>query len=374
MSKIIKTLNKNLTEAKVLALTNQNTGDTFVSTDTNKVFTIDENGFPFEDTKKDVIFVNDETITSDVVPLSIATANRIDSRASKFQGIATGSTGGIHKYNFVTEANTVDLLGATTPATILLGTNVTLLAPDSYEKSITGNTWNSYIYSQESFDPTTTDFAVSWLVENVGLDGDDGVTGTIREMGGLDNNPTQNGSYSSIEFAIYQVNNYFYSRVYEGGAAIIIPNYTTFYFQIGDRMGVKCIDGVVSYFVIRGTTETVIYTSLKKATEPLFFKAAFNRGDGSSGHSELGGVVFHVAQKKVIHSVEILGESTADITDEDKEKLKTVGIENVNGKYSDILFDRSNGSRFNNSGTPYNLDYSHSYFGVVPQDLKIINF
>ena len=59
------------------------------------------------------------------------------------------------------------------------------------------------------FDPLTENFAVSWLVESI--------TGTIREMGGLDDIAQQNNFYSSIAYAVYQVNNYFYSYVYEKG-------------------------------------------------------------------------------------------------------------------------------------------------------------
>lgn len=293
---------------------------------------------------------------ADEAVLAFNTAGAIhtlDATASKAQGVVSGAFQGRHRYEIAGQVNTVDLLGETTPIAIIAGANVTVNGVE-VEKSNTGNSWNSSFYSTLAFDPNVEDFAVSWLIEET--------TGTIREMAGLDDSPSQNNSYSSIEYAVYQVNGYFYSRVYEGGTAILIPGYSTFYFQMGDRVGVKCIDGFVTYFVIRAGVETKIYTSTKRATVPLYFKGAFNRGDGSSGHSNIGSVKWHTAKKTVGKTVHVEGGAADLVSDADTEKLAQIGMDVQSGAtYGVLTFARNASSKFDDAGTPFDLAVSHAY-------------
>ena len=348
-----------LTETEILALTGKTPGDTYTSTDTNLVYTIAANGTAFLDENKDVVYVTTNNSLTENEPAHTITQasgiTTIDARASKYQGLEVGGSNGVHRYTFQGQKNTVDLLGSTTPATLNAGTNVNI-SSGVVSKNITGNTWNASAYSTESFDPNVMDFAVTVEVEST--------TGTIREMIGLDDNPTQNNSYTSLDFAISQVNNYFYSRVYENGAATVIPNYTTFYFQVGDKIGVKCINGYVTYFVLRGTTVTDIYTSLKKATTPLYFKTALNRGNASSGASAVGNIEFYTSQKIDTYSLSIEGNSISSISDNDKDNLKNnAGIEFLSGStYSLFDFTRTNSIRFGNGLLP--IDLTHVYRGL----------
>ena len=73
------------------------------------------------------------------------------------------------------------------------------------------------------------------------------------------------------------------SEVYRGATNSIIA----------ERLGIKVINQIVTYFVLRGSTVYDIYTSNSKATTPLQFKGAFNRGNTSSGASRMGGVAIH---------------------------------------------------------------------------------
>lgn len=292
----------------------------------------------------------------------------IDAKASKYSGLETGDVMGKHLYVFSGLKNTLDILAPTTLATIQAGANVVLVSPGTYEKDIAGNTWNASIYSTESFNPLTEDFAVSWKVESV--------DGTIREMGGFDDNPTQNNSYNSIEYAIYQVNNYFYSYVYEKGASKKIPNYTTFYHQVNDRQGVACIDQIIYYFVIRNGILTIIHKSTTKATNPLFFKAAFNRGDGSSGESTLGDVQFHTATKTDSFNVKVDGLAGEVVTEEHRKILaENCGISLLTGAtYSNLEHTRLDIDKFKTSGTPYPVNLTHSYIGVLDSVTKEITY
>lgn len=292
---------------------------------------------------------------------------RLDARESVYNDQAVGAVDGRHYWVLQRKSNTVDLFGTTQPISIVAGAKVDVNGVE-VEKNVTGNSWNASFYSGQAFDPTAEDFAISWLVEDV--------TGTIREMGGLDNNPSQNNSYSSMEFAIYQVNNYFYSRVYESGAAIVMPNYTTFYLQIGDRLGIKCINQVVKYFVIRDGVETVIYTSAKKATEPLYFKGAFNRGNASSGHSNIGAVEWHVGKTTTNNTAVVSGNSTDTLEPRHLIEGDKIGVDfNPTSKYSDLTYTPLSSDKFKDgNGTPYPLDYTHGFFAGASQSIGEVNF
>ena len=293
--------------------------------------------------------------------------HRLDARESVYNDQVVGAVDGRHYWVLQRKSNTVDLFGTTQPINIVAGSNVDVNGVE-VEKNVTGNSWNASFYSGQAFDPTVEDFAISWLVEDV--------TGTIREMGGLDNNPSQNNSYTSMEFAIYQVNNYFYSRVYESGAAIVIPNYTTFYLQIGDRLGIKCVNQVVKYFVIRDGVEIVIYTSTKKATEPLYFKGAFNRGSSSSGHSNIGSVEWHVGKTTTNNTAVISGNSTDTLEYRHLAEGDKIGVGfNPTSKYSDLTYTPLSSDKFKyDNGNLYPLDYTHGFFAGASQSVGEVNF
>ena len=194
-------------------------------------------------------------------------------------------------------------------------------------------------------------------------------------MFGFDDNPTANNSYTSIENAIYQVNSYFYSRIYEAGVSKVMNGYSTFYFQVGDKVGVKCVDGYVTYFVLRAGIETEIYTSEVKAVSPLFFKAAFNRGVGSTGQSRVKNVEYWVSTKVSQISRTIEGSSADDLSESDQEKLTAIGmLPEPSSKYSDISYTRSTGIKFDNSGTPYDIEVAHDFASLALQDIQTIAF
>lgn len=306
-------------------------------------------------------------LVSVVKPVLADGIHRLDARESIYNDQVVGAVDGRHYWVLQRKSNTVDLFGTTQPITITAGAKVDVNGLD-VEKNVTGNSWNASFYSGQAFDPTVEDFAVSWLVENT--------TGTIREMGGLDNNPSQNNSYNSMEFAIYQVNNYFYSRVYESGAAIVIPNYTTFYLQVGDRLGIKCVNQVVSYFVLRAGVETIIYTSAKKATDPLYFKGAFNRGNSSSGHSSIGSVEWHTGKTLINNTAVISGNSTDTLAFRHLPEGGKVGIEfNPTCKYSDLTYTALDSDKFKDTnGNIYPLDFTHGFFAGASQSIGLINF
>lgn len=306
--------------------------------------------------------VGQNTIQVPVSKITLSELNgvyKIDTRDSEYGGSAQGATAGKHEYTFTANRNVLDVSGQTSPITIVAGGKVTVNGVE-VEKSATGAVWDASFYSQQAFDPNVQDFAVSWLIEST--------TGTIREMGGLDNDPTVSDSFQSIEFAAFQVNNYFYSRIYESGAAIVIPNYATFYFQVGDRCGVKCIDGKVTYFVLRGNVEHEIYTSTKTASAPLYFKAALNRGSDQSGHSKVGSVEWH--SETIINSktIKISGGAEDVVSDAHIKELASLGMIVQDGSiYSDIRYTRNEASKFTDNGTPFPIDITHAYSGPLGQ-------
>ena len=292
-----------------------------------------------------------------VTILEIGGITTLDARQSTANGTVTGDTSGKHEWFFRGLKNVPKLTGSRTSLNINPNGNVNISGEDAI-KNVAGNSWNSSFYSTETFDPLTENFAISWLVESV--------TGTIREMGGLDDNATANSSYSSIEYAIYQVNNYFYSRVYEKGASIIIPNYTNLILQVGDRLGIKVINQVVTYFVLRGSTIYDIYTSLTPATTPLQFKGAFNRGNASSGASLIGDVDVHSETELDNFIIKIEGSSSDILSDEHKELLKNEAgiISLTESTYSKLQFTKDVSGKFQND-----KEVTHEYRSLTNQTI-----
>jgi len=283
----------------------------------------------------------------------------LDAAQSTYEGEPKGLTQGAHYWAFATSKNLLDIAAASSPITLEAGNNVIVSGVDA-TKSNSGNSWNSSFRSQQSKDPSTENFAVSWLVESV--------TGTVREMGGLDDNPDQNSSYSSIEYAIYQVNGNIYSRVYEGGAAIVIPGYQNIALQVGDRLGISVELGIVSYFHMRGDTVTIFYTSTKKANSPLFFKGALNRGAGSSGHSVMGDVTWHEGQMQVPALAQVSGFAGQGLSDQDLAALKGIGLDVQGGStYAQISALRSASSAFLDGADYFPISVDHGYCGQYSQ-------
>lgn len=300
----------------------------------------------------------------------IATNNGIttlDARQSTYGGNAKGATDGLHRYNITTKRNTVDMFADRTPIQIGAGSNVEVNGAE-VKKTDASNSWNASFYSEQAMDPNAQDFAVSWEVESV--------TGTIREMAGLDDAPTANQSYSSGDYFIYQVNNNFHSAVYEEGAAIKIPNYTNFTLQVGDRLFVKCVENVVYSGVLRGQEETVLYTSQKKATSALKFKGALNRGQGQSGHSVMTNVEWHNKTKAVLKQIQIMGAAGQELTQDHIELLKSAGMTVQSGATYDLLsFERDSSAFFQNSeGAAYGLDVTHAYLAGFQPSTGTISF
>lgn len=285
---------------------------------------------------------------------------RINSQMSTWNENETGGAMGIHTYAFSGLKYKLDILGGSNPLTLTAGANVEI-KDDGYEKNIEGNSWDSWFSSVESFDPSAQDFAVSWLVEST--------EGTIREMVGLDGAPSANASYSSIEYAIYQVNGTFYSYVYEKGRSII-TGAGSVALNAGDRLGIKCIDGIITYYIQSGQLITDIYTSKTKATSPLYLKAALNRGDGSSGEAVVTNCKYHDSLTSGNVTARIAGLATEMISEMDKDALVDIGIYPADGtSYSDFNFTRPVTQKF---PAGLSLNYSHYYSVNEAQDVNTV--
>ena len=295
---------------------------------------------------------------------------RIDSRISTHDngsGVeqVTGGAEGIHFLTLTGAVQELDIAGAATPATYLPGSNVTAVG-NGYAKSIDGNGWNASVASVESFDPRLQDFAVTWDVEQA--------QASMNEMAGLTARQMTNQSYNTIDYALYQVNNYLYGYVYESGSRLQMSGYTTHYPAAGDRFGVRCVNGVITYFVMSaaGIVKDV-HTSSKKAESPLFWRGAFYRGTNqAAGASMIGGVQFHTATKVNMKTVQIAGNANSTISAEDALRLEALGMfVNPTAKYSDIHFERPVSIRFPANSA---IDLSHLYCVNAEVGMETINF
>ena len=362
-----RVVRRDLRESKIIKLENHQVepGDIFIPTNVpDKVYVVDTNKAVVEDkSNREIVYVTNKELTMDTQAKSVVAELFgelvLDSATSEFQGNQVGATMGTHTYTFSGYVNTVDVLAGGIPITPVLGNNVEV-SGNHIIKNISGNSWNASFSSLEKFNPEDTDFAFSWEVESV--------SGAIREMAGLDNNPTQNNRHSSIEHAVYQVNKTFHSRVYEGGSAIKIPNYQTFNLQVGDRVGIRVVDKKAIYFVIRNGEVIDMYTSSTPVTGEMFFKAAFNRGNTSSGASALGNVQFHTTTKVSNNQVTISGQATDEVTEEDRTALMdALGIIVLEGStYATLRLQRHSSVKFDNMP----VDYNHSYVVITNQDIK----
>lgn len=298
------------------------------------------------------------------VPKSVFTTDadkyNINSTTSTWNDNVTGGAIGLHSYIFTGKKEELDITSESLPLTLIAGNNVEV-NNDGYQKNVAGGSWNSSFYSQESFNPNDQDFAISWLVEST--------SGTIREMCGLAANPSINDSYSSIDYAVYQVNATFYYVVYESGRSSVTGSGSVAV-AVGDRIGIKVIDNKVTYYIQKGDEITDIYTSLKDAKAPLFFKAALNRGTDLSGHSVVTNCQYHTNTKTVIKTTDISGLANESITSDDADRLAKLGIIPEEGTlYSNINFTKPVSTRFPSNTE---LTYNHIYSVNDAQDIQTV--
>lgn len=287
----------------------------------------------------------------------------ISGQSSTINGNKTGSTTGSHFYNLSGYKRSIKI-DESTPLTINIGNNVQLVNDNDYEKTDDKNTWSGSIYSDEYFDPFVEDFAVSVLVEEI--------SGTVREMIGLDDAPEIKDSYTTMEYAIYQVNSSFYYTVYEDGFGIPTGagNITL---KVGDRIGIKCIDQKIYYFILSGGVETIVYESTKPPkSNKLFFKAALNREPGSSGHSVISEPAFHKTPILKYFNTNLLGASSEIVSSEDikKVELATGLLIDESSTYSKLILRRIQSEKYNELP----IQVIHNYYGVTDQTINTIEF
>lgn len=303
----------------------------------------------------------EDPVTTSVLTYSkpSATSMQFDGRASTYNNTEVGALQGTHTYLFNTLRNYLDPNAVGVPVPLTAGANVTFDGVDTFTKSIAGNSWNSWFQSTDAIvNPVAEDIKITWLIEDdFDNDGDDGTTGTIREMAGLDDNPSANASYSSIDYAIYQVNAttvYIYERGSNKGSFARPMN-------VNDRLGIKVESGVVTYIHVSAAGyETEIFTSEKRATNVLFFKGAINRGVGQSGHGSIGGVLKHSDTIQIPVTAKIVGTAQAVIHPTDIERLTEVGLEVVpSSVYSLVSANQVVSDRFP-AGTTYDVTHGFS--------------
>lgn len=299
---------------------------------------------------QDVVTFSEKDVQAvlNVVPVS-GNFYTLDATQSTYDFNVTGGQLGRHEYQVSTIRQVLDLDSTPLSPTTIAGANVTFDGNDSYEKNIEGNSWNAWFQSENVLgNAATEDFAVTWLVESV--------TGTIREMGGLDENPSLNASYSSGEYMIYQVNGnivYFYENGSNKGNQ-------TIQLAVNDRLGIRVDRGVVSYIHLRGGLETVLYVSDKKTSLPFYFKGAFNRGSTSSGVSEMGRLQVYNQTVGQPVSVRVAGAATEVINQYDIDRLLDVGlVADETSVYSSLVVEKLDNAYFL-SGEARNIVHGYS--------------
>lgn len=283
-----------------------------------------------------------------------------DGSQSTHDGDTSGGAVGRHGLSISVLKQFLDPADIGTVEPLTAGANVTYDAgADMMTKSATGNLWNSWFQSTNVLiDPSTEQGMVSWLVEgDFDNDGDTGTQGTIREMGGLDDNPGANASYTSPEYSIYQVNAttvYVYERGSNKGA-FSRP------MVVGDRLAIKVIKGVVTYWHIRGNVETFIYQSVTEASAPLYFKGTLNRGTGQSGHASMGDIRTHKSMIPSMVSTHVTGAATEIIRDQDVDSLADIGLTVSAGSvYSKLIAEKITSLEFLNG-----RDYTTTHWYAV---------
>ena len=305
--------------------------------------------------------VIDMTLSTAIsVPTFASGLGRIDSRNSEYGGVPAGGDGH-HFYNFTGTRKKLDILAGGTQLQLVAGDNVAPYGAGGFSNSLSNNGWLAMCYSAEAPNASLEDFAFTWPVGSL--------TDQARQMMGIDAAPTVNQSYTSLDGAIYKVNNIFYSRVYEFGSAVVMPGYSNFYFQATDRAGVMVKAGKLIYIVLRGTTIYEIYTSGRTVTGPVHFKAAFQRGAGwALGASKIDDVQLHNTLTDEMVTAQIGGPSDGVVTTDDAARMATLGlIMSPSATYADLHFNSLDTAIF---PAGRQLDYSHTYTVNENQDTQ----
>lgn len=284
----------------------------------------------------------DTSSNSVIVASPTPTGFTLDSRTSTYGGEAIGGSLGTHALALSTTKLKLAPYTATAPVATTAGANVDYdSSSDMYSKNISGNLWNSYFKSTDPIVTPGVDCIVSWLIEDdFDGDGDTGTGGTIREMGGLDDNPDSNSSYNTGEYMVYQVNAttvYLYEKGTNKGS-VSRP------MVVGDRLGLRVINNVVEAIHIRDGVITSLITSDTLLDKPMYFKGAINRGVGSSGHGSMGDVQVFTDMEEEVVSTYIYGNSSELIKPVDVIGLNSVGLAPSNGatySYLNLVKDSS---------------------------------
>ena len=300
-----------------------------------------------------------ETMSESRLTVTTPTPNSlvIDAQASLYDNSAQGGAKGRHSLGVTTTKSTLAPFALSEAKPLTAGANITYDdTEDMMTKANAGNNWDSWFQSADAIVTPGVDCIVSWPVEgDFDGDGDTGAQGTVREMGGLDDNPSVNSSYSSGEFMMYQVNAttiYVYEKGSNKGA---FPQRVV----VGDRLGIMVVDNVVTYIHIRNDVTTVLYTSLKKVEVPMYFKGAINRGVGSSGHGSMGDVQAHSTMESSMLSVYIHGAAAEAIKQEDVNRLSEVGLRVSTGStYSYLMVEKGSTYRYPTGAYRFIHDYS----------------
>lgn len=340
------------TETEIQVLTNATPWDLYEASDSSVVYKIQSDGTAaLRGSEVLVIARNNGGVSESVLAMSAASwINTIDATQSTLHWAAAGASQGLHLYSITSMTNDVDLSAPTVDATLIAWDNVTIVGED-VEKSIATNWFNASFYSWESYNPNEQNFAVSYAVESV--------TGTIREFWGIDDNPSANESYTSMEYAVYQINNYI--RIYESNVGQTIPE-GNFIVAVWDRIGFKVQRGIVTVFVLRGWAVVLEHVCAKKATSPMFFKWALNRWDGQSGDSLMGDVNRHTGTQASTLTAQVFWNAAAALSPDDVERLENIGMDvQAWSTYSLINYIRKDTPMYDDWGAPYDLDIIHSY-------------
>lgn len=311
--------------------------------------------------------LEEETMSQSVLTVTEPTPTSLllDGQRSLYDNTEQGFAKGRHSLGITTTEAVLSPYSASPPVPMIAGANVTLDGASSmWTKSIAGNTWNAWFQSTNVVAKLGEDCLVTWPVEDdFDNDGDTGAEGTIREMGGLDDNPSANASYSSGDFMLYQVNAttvYVYEKGANKGS----------YSQpmvVGDLLGILVQNNEVSYVHIRNGVMTVIAKSLTELSSDMYFKGAINRGVGSSGHGSMGAVEVHTNMENTTVSAYIHGSGNEAIHEDDVERLATVGLTvNTGSVYSLLSVDKGSTYRYPTGAYRFVHDYS------VPDSQSIV--
>lgn len=310
-----------------------------------------------------------ETPIHTISPLG--SAYRVDSRASESNGIVTGAIQGYHRYTFTGLANEINVLGARTADTLTLVNANGTLAGNTFTKTDTSNAWNSGAYGTKMFNADEEDFAVSMSVEST--------TGTIREMFGISRNNTSS-SYTSLDFATYQVNTYLNRAVYVLGASINAGG-SNIVHEVGGRQGLEVKRGIVKFFTINAAGTVIQYLDTPiphRAVGSYFMKCSASRGQGESGAAVVSDMSYHSEYTPTTQSVSITGHCQATVTEEHIAQLKSIFgiVVDTNSLYCDLVMGRTltNRSDDGTGSDVHPVDITHSYFNSGNQMITNLVF